>query len=525
MHDAQGPVFRRTILTLTCRGLRCVLLGKGFSRKDPVARWLQLRYRFSQLWARAISGSFQNCIAVARVGLFLMLSCVALPTSTGYGADNLPLGAILDLDFPLLSGLDPAAIVDRCSRALATPQKFSVEQLFRIRLHRAIAYGNLSKYREAVADCDEALKLRPRDKQARWARICLFTVGVLESSSQAERELTDLLADHPSFARARASLAMSYLSRGDRQASIEQATRAIDSDKTCAYAIFVRASAYVESFEFEKALQDINRQIEMKPLGDLDDHPEASYVLRAQALLGLERYEEAAENFLMARRLNPSEFEPWYGLWQAYSHMDRAGLADYVSRQLVEKWPKESRGFLARCASLLLSNQHAEATRAAEMAVQLDPKRADTHFMLGLAHHVTAHYELALREFEKAIELNPNCANALYAKAFLLATCDDARYRNGNEAVRIAEKLCKSGKFALAQDVLLLAAAKAEQGNFEAAIKLTKHVQATPDLDEPWERLAGILLKQFQAGQPMHWSGEQLSRFFRTGMTSYPGRR
>jgi hypothetical protein len=55
-----------------------------------------------------------------------------------------------------------------------------------------------------------------------------------------------------------------------------------------------------------------------------------------------------------------------------------------------------------------------------------------------------------------------------------LATCSDAKYRNGREAVQIATKCCKLSKGTWAPALACLAAAHAECGEWEKAIKSQK---------------------------------------------------
>ena len=79
-------------------------------------------------------------------------------------------------------------------------------------------------------------------------------------------------------------------------------------------------------------------------------------------------------------------------------------------------------------------------------------------------------YENALADYSKSIELEAGYSN-LGAMAWFRATCPDANYRNGEEAVEYGlQAIEKRGKEAEG-DFKILAAAYAEAGNFPEAIQ------------------------------------------------------
>ena len=52
-----------------------------------------------------------------------------------------------------------------------------------------------------------------------------------------------------------------------------------------------------------------------------------------------------------------------------------------------------------------------------------------------------------------------------------MATCPDARFRNGKKAVELATRACELTEWKLADMIDSLAAAHAEAGDFDAAVK------------------------------------------------------
>jgi hypothetical protein len=67
--------------------------------------------------------------------------------------------------------------------------------------------------------------------------------------------------------------------------------------------------------------------------------------------------------------------------------------------------------------------------------------------------------------------MNPNYEEAYTSRAWLWVTCPDVRYRNPKKAVESATKACELTQSQEAYDLGTLAAAYAEAGDFEAAVK------------------------------------------------------
>ncbi len=78
--------------------------------------------------------------------------------------------------------------------------------------------------------------------------------------------------------------------------------------------------------------------------------------------------------------------------------------------------------------------------------------------------------EPAIAEYQAAIKLKPDNAVFLNNLAWIRATHPQARYRNGQEAVKLAERACQATGYGEPQLVGTLAAAYAEAGRFDDAV-------------------------------------------------------
>ncbi|PKN19708.1 MAG: hypothetical protein CVU71_04865 [Deltaproteobacteria bacterium HGW-Deltaproteobacteria-6] len=90
-------------------------------------------------------------------------------------------------------------------------------------------------------------------------------------------------------------------------------------------------------------------------------------------------------------------------------------------------------------------------------------KRANYWFVIG-------NFKNSIFDLEKAFKLNPSNITALNDYAWLLATCSEKPYRNGEKSVQLAEKAVVVSRSAGTLDTL--AAAYAETGRFEDAVKI-----------------------------------------------------
>jgi serine/threonine-protein kinase len=118
-----------------------------------------------------------------------------------------------------------------------------------------------------------------------------------------------------------------------------------------------------------------------------------------------------------------------------------------------------------------LLGRREEALDAFHRALELDPNSAE--IVCGRADLLTdlGRYAEALADYARSIDLDPEFAHAYRNGAWLLATCPDPRFRDGENATRGAERALEFGYGERHVALDTLAAAQASAGQFDKAIK------------------------------------------------------
>jgi cytochrome c-type biogenesis protein CcmH/NrfG len=110
-----------------------------------------------------------------------------------------------------------------------------------------------------------------------------------------------------------------------------------------------------------------------------------------------------------------------------------------------------------------------EAVASYFKSLQIKPHNARVHYGLAYCLHMQGNIEQAIEQYRNVLRLRPNWSEALDALAWILATVQDPKYRDGAQAVRLAEKACKRTDYENPLFLDTLAAAYAETNQFTKA--------------------------------------------------------
>jgi tetratricopeptide (TPR) repeat protein len=209
--------------------------------------------------------------------------------------------------------------------------------------------------------------------------------------------------------------------------------------------------------------------------GVIKEHPNDSYALMARGVVWQivrRDFDKAIADFAAAIRLNPRDPILYnYRGWAFYlkQEHDRA-IADF--NHAVRFDPEEAVYFHNRGLVWLAKKDTENAIADFTDAIRLAPGNAMAYLSRGRAWADHKHdYANALADYDRAIQFSPQFAQAYNGRAWLLATCPDAKHRDGKKAVVSATRACELTNWRDPMIIDTLAAAQAEAGDFASAAR------------------------------------------------------
>ncbi|MBU1451582.1 MAG: hypothetical protein KKH47_11465 [Proteobacteria bacterium] len=157
---------------------------------------------------------------------------------------------------------------------------------------------------------------------------------------------------------------------------------------------------------------------------------------------------EALKRYTMA--IDSGELEP-YSLSVAYN--DRAAA-----------WADEGDFLLIQGDKKRAKKSYDQAMADYAKAIDVNPAWGLLFTNRGLTWQRLGQYQKALDDFNRSIEMEPGYGQAYQAKAWLLATCPDPKFRNGPESMEMATQAAFIERDQSTLDTL--AAAMARAGDF-----------------------------------------------------------
>jgi tetratricopeptide (TPR) repeat protein len=220
-------------------------------------------------------------------------------------------------------------------------------------------------------------------------------------------------------------------------------------------------------------LADLNEAIRLNP------QLAVAFEQRGYIAYGRKEYDKSLADLNEAIRLDPETRWPYHvrgWIWYRKKDYDKA-LADYEQALRID--PKEAVFYRDRGNIAFARREYDKALADYSTAIQHNPKYSVPFLQRGKTWAQKKDYEKALADFHEVVRLDPKRSSGYTALAWLLATCPDAKYRDGRKAVETARRA-----FELTQgheELATLAAAYAEAGDFgEAVTCQSKAVEQAP---------------------------------------------
>jgi adenylate cyclase len=168
-----------------------------------------------------------------------------------------------------------------------------------------------------------------------------------------------------------------------------------------------------------------------------------------QRIVGALQPEIGTAEWERARRKSPDSLDAWAIYHQGIHHLYRYSKAD-----------------------------NAEARRLFRQAIEQDNQFASAHAMLGRVLSMRHEHDLAIAEWDKAIELNPNMAQAQFGRglALVLSGQPDDAIVNLENAARLSPRDPNYYAF-----LVILAWANLLQGRYDGALEWARRAAAQPN--------------------------------------------
>jgi tetratricopeptide (TPR) repeat protein len=151
-------------------------------------------------------------------------------------------------------------------------------------------------------------------------------------------------------------------------------------------------------------------------------------------------------------------------------------------------------------------NDYDKAITDFDETIRLDPTDAVSYSERGDAWQAKGELDKAIADFNEAVRVGPEAPYSYTARAWIWATCPDDKYRDGKKAVESATKACELTKWNEADYLVTLAAAYAEVGDFESAVKWQTKANELRDDDDD-KTVGESCLKLYQEKKPFRDDG------------------
>jgi tetratricopeptide (TPR) repeat protein len=294
---------------------------------------------------------------------------------------------------------------------------------------RGAVHAGQRELEAALVDFDKAIELDPKHTRTYQAKAT--ALALLKKFDEALETLDKACELNPRSVEPLVYKARIHAAAENLDAALVDLNLAYSVDPGNLEVLLRRAGVYQQLDQKEKALADVDQTLKLKP-----DLPPAMQ-LRAMLLADADKLDEAIAELERLRELQPGNVSAALQLGMLYNAAKRLDKAVEIFSDLLAKHADNWMALRSRGDARLNSGKQAEA----------------------------------IDDYEKAVKLQPRDPGILNNLAWVLATSPDEKLRNDKRAIKLATEACELTDYKQAHILSTLAAAYAETGDFETAIK------------------------------------------------------
>lgn len=294
---------------------------------------------------------------------------------------------------------------------------------------------------DAIKDYGEAIKLNPKNDVALSARAIL-------------------LAEKKEFAKAVADI-----------------NDAVRLDPKCANYYYNRGVIFFAMKEPEKASLNYGEAIRLDPRN--------SKALHNRAVIWISEkndFDDAIADLSEAIRVNPKEVEHYSAraaCWGAKQEFDKV----ITDCDIIVRLRRDClAAYRYRGAAFIRKKEYDKAISDFDEAIRLDPKNAVCYALRGEAWLEKKSFVKGMADYREFLRLVTPSAISVNKIAWLFATVPDDKARDGKYALELAKKAIELDPSGAASYLESLAAAHAELGQFDDAIRCQERAMLNPSI-------------------------------------------
>lgn len=392
--------------------------------------------------------------------------------------------------FQLLDGGDKDAAGEAVAKALENSGDDLGQQAETLILRSQTSKDKDQKW----ADINKALEVDPANQMGLRIRGQMYVV---------DKKYDEAIEDFTELARLRRNeplelllLANGLKAEGEDEAALKAVSRAIEINEDLPSAYSLRASLYREMEKDEEALADVARAIELNPK-DIE-----GLRTRARLFYQMEKFEDALKDVEKILTFQDGDVDAMFLRSLIYAGMEDFDAAIEEMEFLVREIPGEPMLRNALAGIYMTAEKHEKAIELYNETLEEDPD--DQQAMAGRADaklNAGMHVE-AVDDYEAALKIDEEDDHVLNNLAWLLCTSTFDEVRDGKRAVELATRAAEVTEFKQAHVLSTLAAAYAESGDFENAIKWSEKSVEIADEGRQKKDLQKEL-ELFKAGKPV----------------------